>query len=60
MGGDAAEVALAETKPGDVDRVVLLAHGAYGPPERLKGHKLFIVSRDGPVSIRGVISQRRL
>jgi alpha-beta hydrolase superfamily lysophospholipase len=24
MGGDAAEVALAETKPGDIDRVVLL------------------------------------
>jgi hypothetical protein len=27
-------------------RVVLLTHGAYGPPERLKGRKLFIVSRD--------------
>ena len=25
---------------------MLLAHGAYGPPERLKGRKLFIVSRD--------------
>ena len=24
---------------------VLLAHGAYGPPEKLKGRKLFIVSR---------------
>ncbi len=46
MGGDAAEGALAEAKPGEIDRVVLLAHGAYGPPERLKGRKLFIVSRD--------------
>jgi pimeloyl-ACP methyl ester carboxylesterase len=26
--------------------VRLLAHGAYGPPEKLKGRKLFIVSRD--------------
>ena len=46
MGGDAAEGALAEAKPGEIDRVVLLAHGAYGPPEKLKGRKLFIVSRD--------------
>jgi hypothetical protein len=46
MGGDAAEGALGEAKPGEIDRVVLLAHGAYGPPERLKGRKLFIVSRD--------------
>jgi pimeloyl-ACP methyl ester carboxylesterase len=46
MGGDAAEGALSEAKPGEIDRVVLLAHGAYGPPEKLKGRKLFIVSRD--------------
>uniref|UniRef100_Q01Y64 Serine aminopeptidase S33 domain-containing protein n=1 Tax=Solibacter usitatus (strain Ellin6076) TaxID=234267 RepID=Q01Y64_SOLUE len=46
MGGDAAEGALAEAKPGEIDRVVLLAHGAYGPAEGLKGRKLFIVSRD--------------
>jgi pimeloyl-ACP methyl ester carboxylesterase len=46
MGGDAAEGALAEAHPGEIDRVVLLAHGACGPPERLKGRKLFIVSRD--------------
>jgi pimeloyl-ACP methyl ester carboxylesterase len=45
MGGDAAEGALAEAKPGEIDRVVLLAHGAYGPPEKMKGRKLFIVSR---------------
>ena len=46
MGGDAAEGALAAAKPGEIDRVVLLAHGAYGPPEKLEGRKLFIVSRD--------------
>ena len=37
---------MAEAEPGEIDRVVLLAHGAYGPPEKLKGRKLFIVSRD--------------
>lgn len=46
MGGDAAEGALGKAKPGEIDRVVLLAHGAYGPPESMKGRKLFIVSRD--------------
>ena len=46
MGGDAAEGALGEAKPGEIDRTVLLAHGAYGPPEKLTGRKLFIVSRD--------------
>lgn len=46
MGGDATEGALGESKPGEIDRVVLLAHGAYGPPEKLRGRKLFIVSRD--------------
>jgi len=56
MGGDAAEGALAEAKPGEIDRVVLLAHGAYGPPEKLKGRKLFIVSRND----RGSDDQPRL
>jgi len=46
MGGDAAEGALAEAGPDEIEGVVLLAHGAYGPPEKLKGRKLFIVSRD--------------
>jgi pimeloyl-ACP methyl ester carboxylesterase len=48
MGGDAAEGAVSEAEPGEIDRVVLLAHGAYGPPEKLKVRKLFIVSRDDP------------
>ena len=46
MGGDAAEEALGEAKPGEIDRTVLLAYGAYGPPEKLTGRKLFLVSRD--------------
>jgi pimeloyl-ACP methyl ester carboxylesterase len=46
MGGDAAEGALVEARPGEIDRAVLLAHGAYGSPENLKGRKLFIVSRN--------------
>jgi pimeloyl-ACP methyl ester carboxylesterase len=48
MGADAAEGALSEAQPGEIDRVVLLAPGAYAPPEKLKGRKLFIVSRDDP------------
>ncbi len=46
MGGDAAAGALSQATPGEIDRVVLLARGAYGPPETLQGRKLFIVSRD--------------
>jgi hypothetical protein len=39
------EGALAEAEPWEIDRVVLLAHGVYSPPEKLKGRKLSIVSR---------------
>jgi pimeloyl-ACP methyl ester carboxylesterase len=46
MGGDAAADALGATPAGDIDRVVLLAHGAYGAPEKLVGRKLFVVTRD--------------
>jgi pimeloyl-ACP methyl ester carboxylesterase len=45
MGGDyAAEAAQAE--PAAIDRLVLLAAGAYTPLTRMKGPKLFIVARD--------------
>jgi pimeloyl-ACP methyl ester carboxylesterase len=45
MGGDyAAEAAQAE--PAAIDRLVLLASGAYTPLTRMKGPKLFIVARD--------------
>lgn len=45
MGGNLAEEAVRLAKPGEIDRVVFLAHGAYGPPQTLKVRKLFIVAR---------------
>ncbi len=45
MGGSAAGDASIEA-PGEIDRLVLLAATVGGPPEKLKGRKLFIVSRD--------------
>jgi pimeloyl-ACP methyl ester carboxylesterase len=46
MGGSAAGAAAIAAKPGEIDRVVLLAAAANGPPEQLKGRKLFVVARD--------------
>lgn len=46
MGGGAAADASIEAQPGEINRLVLLAPSAGGPPEKLKGRKLFIVSRD--------------
>jgi pimeloyl-ACP methyl ester carboxylesterase len=53
MGGNLAEDVLRSAKPGEIDRVVFLAHGAYGPPQSLKARKLFIVARDdmGPSNV---------
>ena len=46
MGGGAAADAAIEA-PGEIDRLVLLAAAAMtGPPEKLKGRKLFILARD--------------
>ena len=45
MGGDYAAEA-AEAEPGAIDRLVLLAAGAYTPLIRMKGRKLFIMTRD--------------
>jgi pimeloyl-ACP methyl ester carboxylesterase len=45
MGGGAAADASIAAKPGEIDRLVLLAATASGPPEKIKGRKLFIVSR---------------
>jgi dienelactone hydrolase len=45
MGGDYAAEA-AEAGPNAIDRLVLLAAGAYTPLIRMKGPKLFIMSRD--------------
>jgi pimeloyl-ACP methyl ester carboxylesterase len=46
MGGDAAADALSAASGAEIDRVVLLAHGAYGAPEKLVGRKLFVVTRE--------------
>jgi pimeloyl-ACP methyl ester carboxylesterase len=46
MGGDAAGDASAASNPGEIDRIVFLAAEGGDAPERLKGRKLFIVSRD--------------
>jgi alpha-beta hydrolase superfamily lysophospholipase len=45
MGGDYAAEA-AEAEPTEIDRLVLLASGAYTPLIRMKGRKLFILTRD--------------
>ena len=45
MGGDYAAEA-AEARPGVIDRMILIAAGAYTPLTRMKGRKLFIISRD--------------
>lgn len=45
-GGGAAAEASTETKPDEIDRLVLLAHAPIEEPERMQGRKLFIVSRD--------------
>jgi pimeloyl-ACP methyl ester carboxylesterase len=46
FGGGAAADASIEAAPGEIDRLVLLAAWGSGPPEKLKGRKLFIVARD--------------
>ncbi|HTU46172.1 MAG TPA: alpha/beta fold hydrolase [Bryobacteraceae bacterium] len=45
FGGTAAGEASIEAKPGEIDRLVLLA-AWVDTPEKLKGRKLFIVARD--------------
>jgi dienelactone hydrolase len=50
MGGGAAAEASVESKPGEIDRIVLLAHAAIAEPQRMKGRKLFVTARDDPSS----------
>ncbi len=56
MGGGAAARAAVESNAGDIDRLILLAHSPTSRPEKLKGRKLFIVSR-GDGSRRSVERQ---
>ncbi len=46
FGGWAAAQAAVEAKEGEIDRIVLLAASAIDEPERIKGRKLFITTRD--------------
>ena len=46
MGADAAGDAAVEANDGEIDRVVFLGARGGDAPERLKGRKLFIVTRD--------------
>jgi dienelactone hydrolase len=55
FGGVAAADASVASEPGEIDRLVLLAHGSSNHPELIKGRKLFIVSRhdtDGSGTVR--------
>ncbi|HTT64150.1 MAG TPA: alpha/beta hydrolase [Bryobacteraceae bacterium] len=45
MGGGAAATALIHARPGEIDRLILLANVPVPEPERLRGPKLFAVSR---------------
>jgi pimeloyl-ACP methyl ester carboxylesterase len=46
FGGAAAAQAAVRARPGEIDRLVLLAHGEIPEPERMPGRKLFVVARD--------------
>jgi dienelactone hydrolase len=46
MGGDAAGDSVVASKPGEIDKIVLLAAQGGDSPDRLTGEKLFILSRD--------------
>ena len=46
LGGGAAAEASVEAKPGEIDRLILLAHSPIKKPEQMKGRKLFILARE--------------
>lgn len=46
LGGGAAAQATIEAQPGEIDRIVLLAHMLIDTPEKMPGRKLFIVARN--------------
>ena len=46
FGGGAAAEASIEAEPGEIDRLILLAHSPIDKPEQMKGRKLFILTRD--------------
>ena len=46
FGGTASGDAVCHARPGEIDRIVLLAATPDCPPEKLQIRKLFIVARD--------------
>lgn len=44
--GDAAAQASVDARPGDIESLILLAHGGIEHPELTNGRKLFVVARD--------------
>jgi len=46
FGGAAAAEAAVKAKPGEIRRLVLLASSPIDEPQRIKGRKLFVVSRE--------------
>jgi pimeloyl-ACP methyl ester carboxylesterase len=52
MGGGAAANAVVNARPGEIDRLVLLAHAPIAHPERITGPKLFATGEGDPVTPR--------
>jgi alpha-beta hydrolase superfamily lysophospholipase len=52
MGGFASANAAANSKPGEIDRLVLLAHAPIEHPEEIIGAKLFATSEGDPITPR--------
>jgi pimeloyl-ACP methyl ester carboxylesterase len=46
MGGGAVAQASVEAEPGQIQHIVLLAPATIAAPERIQGHKLFIMTRE--------------
>ena len=59
MGGYASALASMHSKPGEIDRLVLLASTSPGNPKNLKGSKLFIVSEGDGVKADMVSQHKR-
>ena len=52
MGGGAAATALIHARPGEIDRLILLAPVPVAEPQRLTGPKLFAVGRGDPLAAK--------
>jgi hypothetical protein len=52
MGGGAAANALIHWRPGEIDRLILLAGAPVAEPERIGGPKLFVVSGGDGLAVK--------